>query len=103
MVQMWQRRHVVDVDTPLKAYLLRAVRNRALNVPGPNTIQPKFVVSKTLKKEPLAYSQPSSQMSDSKVCQTASRIETTFLFQCCLNCRCFLKNCSTATTSKCRN
>jgi len=31
MVQLWQRRHVVDVDTPLKAYLLRAVRNRALN------------------------------------------------------------------------
>src|SRR5213075_488603 len=31
MVQMWQRRHVLDVDTPLKAYLLRAVRNRALN------------------------------------------------------------------------
>ena len=31
MVQMWNRRHVVDVDTPLKAYLLRAVRNRALN------------------------------------------------------------------------
>jgi RNA polymerase sigma-70 factor (ECF subfamily) len=31
MVQLWQRRHVVDVDTPLKAYLLRAVRNRSLN------------------------------------------------------------------------
>ena len=31
LVQLWQRRHVVDVDTPLKAYLLRAVRNRALN------------------------------------------------------------------------
>src|SRR5690349_16571413 len=31
MVQLWNRRHVVEVDTPLKAYLLRAVRNRALN------------------------------------------------------------------------
>jgi RNA polymerase sigma-70 factor (ECF subfamily) len=31
MVQLWQRRHLLDADTPLKAYLLRAVRNRALN------------------------------------------------------------------------
>ena len=31
MVQLWQRRLIVDVDTPLRAYLLRAVRNRALN------------------------------------------------------------------------
>jgi RNA polymerase sigma-70 factor (ECF subfamily) len=31
MVQLWQRRQVVDADTPLRAYLLRAVRNRALN------------------------------------------------------------------------
>jgi RNA polymerase sigma-70 factor (ECF subfamily) len=31
MVQLWQRRHMVDASAPLKAYLLRAVRNRALN------------------------------------------------------------------------
>ncbi len=31
MVQLWRRRHVVEVDTPVRAYLLRAVRNRALN------------------------------------------------------------------------
>ena len=31
MVQFWQRRHAMDAGIPLKAYLLRAVRNRALN------------------------------------------------------------------------
>jgi len=31
MVQFWQRRHVIEVGMPLKAYLLRAVRNRSLN------------------------------------------------------------------------
>ena len=31
MVQFWKRRHAVDVDVPLRPYLLRAVRNRALN------------------------------------------------------------------------
>ncbi len=31
MVQLWQRRHVLDTSMPLRAYLLRAVRNRALN------------------------------------------------------------------------
>jgi len=31
MVQFWQRRHVIETGMPLKAYLLRAVRNRALN------------------------------------------------------------------------
>ena len=31
MVQFWKRRQAMDVDLPLKAYLLRAVRNRALN------------------------------------------------------------------------
>lgn len=31
MVQLWQRRHVLDAAMPLRAYLLRAVRNRALN------------------------------------------------------------------------
>ena len=31
MVQFWNRRQAVDVDLPLKPYLLRAVRNRALN------------------------------------------------------------------------
>ena len=31
MVQFWNRRQAVDADMPLKPYLLRAVRNRALN------------------------------------------------------------------------
>jgi RNA polymerase sigma-70 factor (ECF subfamily) len=31
MVQFWQRRHAMESGIPLKAYLLRAVRNRALN------------------------------------------------------------------------
>lgn len=31
MLELWRRRHVLDADVPLRAYLLRAVRNRALN------------------------------------------------------------------------
>lgn len=31
MVQLWKRRHLLDGDLSLRAYLLRAVRNRALN------------------------------------------------------------------------
>jgi RNA polymerase sigma-70 factor, ECF subfamily len=31
MVELWRRRHVMDADTTLRAYLLRAVRNRSLN------------------------------------------------------------------------
>jgi RNA polymerase sigma-70 factor (ECF subfamily) len=31
MVEFWRRRHFVDADISLRAYLLRAIRNRALN------------------------------------------------------------------------
>lgn len=31
MVQLWRRRTLLDVDLSLRAYLLRAIRNRALN------------------------------------------------------------------------
>jgi RNA polymerase sigma-70 factor, ECF subfamily len=31
MVELWRRRHVLDAGVPLRAYLLRSVRNRALN------------------------------------------------------------------------
>ena len=31
MVELWRRRHVMDAGTTLRAYLLRAVRNRSLN------------------------------------------------------------------------
>jgi RNA polymerase sigma-70 factor, ECF subfamily len=31
MLELWRRRHVMDSDTSLRAYLLRSVRNRALN------------------------------------------------------------------------
>jgi len=31
MLEFWRRRHVLDATTSLRAYLLRAVRNRALN------------------------------------------------------------------------
>ena len=31
MVELWRRRHVMDTDVTLRAYLLRSVRNRALN------------------------------------------------------------------------
>ncbi|MGH7342466.1 MAG: RNA polymerase sigma-70 factor [Candidatus Rokuibacteriota bacterium] len=31
MVEFWKRRAAMDTDLPLKAYLLRSVRNRALN------------------------------------------------------------------------
>jgi RNA polymerase sigma-70 factor (ECF subfamily) len=31
MVRFWQNRHAMETGIPLKAYLLRAVRNRALN------------------------------------------------------------------------
>lgn len=31
MVELWKRRHSIDVDTSLRAYLFRAVRNRSLN------------------------------------------------------------------------
>ena len=30
-MELWRRRHVLDADVTLRAYLLRAVRNRALN------------------------------------------------------------------------
>ena len=31
MVELWRRRHVLDADVSLAAYLLRSVRNRSLN------------------------------------------------------------------------
>lgn len=31
MLELWRRRHLVDASVSLKAYLLRSVRNRALN------------------------------------------------------------------------
>jgi RNA polymerase sigma-70 factor (ECF subfamily) len=31
MLELWRRRHVLDADVPLRAYLLRSIRNRALN------------------------------------------------------------------------
>ena len=31
MLELWRRKHVLDRDVSLKAYLLRSVRNRALN------------------------------------------------------------------------
>jgi RNA polymerase sigma-70 factor (ECF subfamily) len=31
MLEFWRRRHVLDASVPLRAYLLRSVRNRALN------------------------------------------------------------------------
>jgi RNA polymerase sigma-70 factor, ECF subfamily len=31
MVELWRRRHVMDANVTLRAYLLRAVRNRSLN------------------------------------------------------------------------
>lgn len=31
MVELWRRRHVMDTGVTLRAYLLRSVRNRALN------------------------------------------------------------------------
>jgi RNA polymerase sigma-70 factor (ECF subfamily) len=31
MVQLWRRRHVLDATLSLRAYLLRSIRNRALN------------------------------------------------------------------------
>jgi RNA polymerase sigma-70 factor (ECF subfamily) len=31
MLELWRRRHVLDTDVPLRAYLLRSIRNRALN------------------------------------------------------------------------
>src|SRR5436309_4720986 len=31
MLELWRRKHALDVDTPLRAYLLRSARNRALN------------------------------------------------------------------------
>ena len=31
MVELWRRRHVLDADVTLRAYLLRAVKNRSLN------------------------------------------------------------------------
>jgi RNA polymerase sigma-70 factor, ECF subfamily len=31
MLELWRRRHVLDADTTLGAYLLRSVRNRSLN------------------------------------------------------------------------
>ena len=31
LVELWRRRQVMDADVTLRAYLLRAVRNRALN------------------------------------------------------------------------
>jgi len=31
MLELWRRRHVLDASVPLRAYLLRSVRNRALN------------------------------------------------------------------------
>jgi RNA polymerase sigma-70 factor (ECF subfamily) len=31
MLELWRRRHVIDTGVPLRAYLLRAVRNRSLN------------------------------------------------------------------------
>lgn len=31
MIELWRRRHVVSADVSLRPYLLRAIRNRALN------------------------------------------------------------------------
>jgi RNA polymerase sigma-70 factor (ECF subfamily) len=31
MLELWRRRHVIDADVSLRAYLLRSVRNRSLN------------------------------------------------------------------------
>ncbi|HMC54735.1 MAG TPA: RNA polymerase sigma-70 factor [Gemmatimonadaceae bacterium] len=31
MLELWRRRHLISADVSLRAYLLRAVRNRALN------------------------------------------------------------------------
>jgi RNA polymerase sigma-70 factor (ECF subfamily) len=31
MLELWRRRHLLDADVPLRAYLLRSVRNRSLN------------------------------------------------------------------------
>ena len=31
MLELWRRRHVISADVSLRAYLLRAVRNRSLN------------------------------------------------------------------------
>ena len=31
MLELWRRRHVIDADVSLRAYLLRSIRNRALN------------------------------------------------------------------------
>ena len=31
MLELWRRRHLVDADVSLRAYLLRSIRNRSLN------------------------------------------------------------------------
>ena len=31
MLELWRRRHLLDADVSLRAYLLRSVRNRSLN------------------------------------------------------------------------
>lgn len=31
MLELWRRRHVIDADVSLRAYLLRSIRNRSLN------------------------------------------------------------------------
>jgi RNA polymerase sigma-70 factor (ECF subfamily) len=31
MLELWRRRHLLDTDVPLRGYLLRSARNRALN------------------------------------------------------------------------
>jgi RNA polymerase sigma-70 factor (ECF subfamily) len=41
-VHLWKRRHELDVDRPLRPYLLRAVQNRSLNEHRAETVRMKY-------------------------------------------------------------
>jgi RNA polymerase sigma-70 factor (ECF subfamily) len=59
MVELWRRRHVMDADVTLRAYLLRAVRNRSLNQLRHLKVRRETAVDvEALYDEPVASDQP---------------------------------------------
>lgn len=59
MVELWRRRHVMDAGITLRAYLLRAVRNRSLNHLRHLRVRRETTVDvEALYDEPVASDQP---------------------------------------------
>lgn len=59
MVELWRRRRLLDLDLSLRAYLIRSIRNRALNHLRHFKVRRKSVTDvEALYEEPLQSDQP---------------------------------------------